>query len=96
LFPSKSWPFTKVDLYHFIPLLDRLDEQLESVIELHGFSADCTIQSIPFDPQTKQLVLCIVRFSRLLLENATNRSLYSSQDASVVWCFISSCFMIPC
>lgn len=40
------------------------------------------VQASKFTPRTKELILAILRFTRLLLENATNRKLYASFDVS--------------
>jgi E3 ubiquitin-protein ligase HUWE1 len=35
----RTWPFPRGDLYHWIPLLDRFDDVLTSVIERYGLNA---------------------------------------------------------
>jgi E3 ubiquitin-protein ligase HUWE1 len=42
------------------------------------------LQVNDFNPQTKNVLLSVLAFERLLLENSTNRKLFNSYDVSVV------------
>ncbi|KAI9741181.1 MAG: hypothetical protein M1834_002894 [Cirrosporium novae-zelandiae] len=107
----KRWPFPRGDLYHWIPLLNRFDQILESFIreyglqtdpqtvpfstlllvkgvpsennleELEGGSSESVIQELGFGIEgDRELVESILSFSKLLLENCGNRSLYNSSE----------------
>ncbi|KFY45111.1 hypothetical protein V494_01149 [Pseudogymnoascus sp. VKM F-4513 (FW-928)] len=95
-FPTR-WPFPRGDLYHWIPLLNRFDSDLETF---------CTTYALNNGPQVKdfgcellqkggatpeqiseaglgpegdrEVIERILHFSRILLENCGNRSIYSS------------------
>jgi E3 ubiquitin-protein ligase HUWE1 len=73
-----EWSLPKADLYHFIPVLNRFDQLLESIIQQHDFTL--TIQRVPFSSETKHLLLSILRFTRFLIENATNRGIFNSHE----------------
>lgn len=42
------------------------------------------VQQNEFTPRTKNVILSILRFTRLLLDNATNRKLYASFDVGSI------------
>lgn len=94
-----EWIFPKADLFHFVNVLNRLDQLLEGIIKRFGIGAplspketapssakeetlstSVSIQKIAFQPATKRLLLSILRFTLLLQENATNRSVYNSYE----------------
>lgn len=79
--PHWHWPRT--DLHYWIKPLNRFDSILEEVCKSYNVTAD-NIQVNEFTPRTKELLLAILRFTRLLLENATNRKLYGSFDVSQI------------
>ncbi|OZJ01676.1 hypothetical protein BZG36_05393, partial [Bifiguratus adelaidae] len=66
----KEWPFPRGDLYHWIGVLNRFDTILETTCNEH----------ITRTTKDKRLVLGVLRFSRFLLENCTNRNQYSSYE----------------
>uniref|UniRef100_V5ED17 UBA domain-containing protein n=1 Tax=Kalmanozyma brasiliensis (strain GHG001) TaxID=1365824 RepID=V5ED17_KALBG len=70
-----EWCWPRGDLYYWTGTLNRFDTILENVCRDYELSK---IQLNEFTPITKRLVVSIVRFSRLLIENCTNRKLYSS------------------
>ncbi|KAJ1800970.1 E3 ubiquitin-protein ligase tom1 [Coemansia sp. RSA 2399] len=75
--PCREWPYVRGDMYHWITVLNRFDDILAEVTEkyeLHG------LQKTEFDPDTQKTLVAILRFSRLLMENCVNRSLYSSVE----------------
>lgn len=60
-------------------MLDRFDDVLANVIQSYELGK---LQTNDFTPKTKELLLGILRVTRLLLENCTSRKLYSSYDVS--------------
>ncbi|KAK6504659.1 hypothetical protein TWF481_006599 [Arthrobotrys musiformis] len=76
-FPS-IWPFPRGDLYHWIALLNRFDEVLEEIVTKYNLKAGP--QVIPFEPGDEALLINIIDFSRLLIEECGNRSLYASSS----------------
>jgi hypothetical protein len=132
-----EWQLPKADLFHFIPVLNRIDKLLNSIILKHFVSCKMEIndeqivssspaagststqfisagrvdadplsstksnqksresadeleenveidlsrlQQTPFAAETKFGILAILNFTRLLLENSTNRSIYNSYE----------------
>ncbi|KAF3313412.1 hypothetical protein TWF173_005921 [Orbilia oligospora] len=76
-FPS-IWPFPRGDLYHWIALLNRFDEVLEELVTKYNLKAGP--QLIPFEAGDEALLIDIIDFSRLLIEECGNRSLYASSS----------------
>ncbi|UTT88591.1 hypothetical protein NDA17_001733 [Ustilago hordei] len=70
-----EWCWPRGDLYYWTGVLNRFDTILEVVCRDYELSS---IQVNHFTPLTKRLVFSILRFSRLLIENCTNRKLYNS------------------
>ncbi|KAH9820843.1 hypothetical protein DFH28DRAFT_1121207 [Melampsora americana] len=96
----EGWQWPRSDLVFWIPVLNRFDSLLESVVkdyELRGpgskkekdvdgkeikedESTRVGVQINDFTPLTKRMTLSILGFVKLLLENCTNRKLFSSYD----------------
>ncbi|KAK6345636.1 hypothetical protein TWF718_007546 [Orbilia javanica] len=76
-FPS-IWPFPRGDLYHWIGLLNRFDEVLEELVTKYNLKAGP--QLIPFETGDESILIDIIDFSRLLIEECGNRSLYASSS----------------
>lgn len=95
-FPTR-WPFPRGDLYHWIPLLNRFDSDLEEFCTLYALNDGpqvkdfgcellkkngATVEQISdagFGPEgDREIIEHILHFSRILLENCGNRSIYSS------------------
>lgn len=96
----EGWQWPRSDLVFWIPVLNRFDTLLESVVksyELRGpgskkekdtdgkelkedESNRIGVQINDFTPLTKRMTLSILGFVKLLLENCTNRKLFSSYD----------------
>ncbi|RPB00949.1 hypothetical protein L873DRAFT_1678406 [Choiromyces venosus 120613-1] len=70
------WPFPRGDLYHWIALLNRFDSILEEQVEKYKLKEGP--QTISWERQDEELVIGILKFSRMLVENCGNRSLYGS------------------
>ncbi|KAJ2769355.1 E3 ubiquitin-protein ligase tom1, partial [Coemansia nantahalensis] len=73
----QEWTFVRGDMYHWIPVLNRFDEILMDICQEYELSS---LQRADFDGSTQRTVVCVLHFSRLLLENCINRNLYSSVD----------------
>jgi hypothetical protein len=67
----------KTDLVHWFPLLNRFDEIMENIISTCRFSP---IQGQHMDKDDHALLLQVLKFTTVLLENSSNRSFYSSCD----------------
>jgi len=72
-----SWKWPRSDLNAWTKVLNKFDAVLEDVIR--DYEVD-KIQINDFTPATKRVVCEILRFERLLLENSTNRKMFSSYD----------------
>ncbi|CAG8500448.1 3553_t:CDS:10 [Paraglomus brasilianum] len=72
-----EWTFPRGDLFHWIGVLNRFDTILEDICNKYNLKK---IQTTEFTPPTKNILLAILKFSRLLWENCTNRNLYSSYE----------------
>lgn len=72
-----QWVWPRGDLYSWVAVLNRLDDILARI---------CTetplrpFQTAPFAPANRTLLLAILHFARLLLENCMNRKLYASYE----------------
>lgn len=75
------WKYPRSDLSNWIPVLDKFDGTLAAIKTSYELSR---LQTNDFTPKDKELVLEVLRFQRLLLENCTNRKLFSSYDVSEV------------
>ncbi|KAK0555366.1 E3 ubiquitin-protein ligase tom1 [Tilletia horrida] len=70
-----EWCWPRGDLHYWIPTLNRFDTILEKIVKDYEIKK---VQTNEFTPLCKKLLLSTLRFSRLLIENCTNRKLYSS------------------
>lgn len=83
-----SWPYPKSDLYHWIPLLNRMDTALEGLVAKYGLAtkAPGSVVAVGADgtwkTDDKAELLAILKLSTFLWENCTNRSLYASYEVS--------------
>ncbi|KAJ2695632.1 E3 ubiquitin-protein ligase tom1 [Coemansia sp. RSA 1285] len=75
--PYREWPFIRGDLYHWITVLNRFDDILAEITEKYELHS---LQKTEFSPDTQKTLVAILRFSRQLMENCVNRSLYSSVE----------------
>ena len=80
-----TWDHPRGDLYNWIPVLDRFDAILEKI----NMESGCAVgaQMKEFDVTSRTLLIAILRATRLLIENCTNRSIYNSYDVFLL-CFI--------
>jgi len=77
LTPIQEWPFARGDLFHWIGVLNRFDSILENICTTYELKK---LQATDFTTGTKKLLKEILRFSRMLMENCTNRNLYSTYE----------------
>ncbi|KAJ2788259.1 E3 ubiquitin-protein ligase tom1 [Coemansia interrupta] len=75
--PLHEWPFVRGDIYHWITVLNRFDDIMSEVCENYQLTS---LQKKTFDADTQKLLVAIVTFSRLLMENCINRNLYNSVE----------------
>jgi E3 ubiquitin-protein ligase HUWE1 len=76
-----TWSYPRSDLHSWIAVLNKLDEIYENIIQEYGLSK---LQNKIFCPSSKRLLLGLLRFQRMLLDNSTNRKLFNSYDVSVL------------
>ncbi|KAF8906522.1 hypothetical protein CPB84DRAFT_1675694 [Gymnopilus junonius] len=72
-----TWKWSRSDLNAWIKVLNKFDSILDGIVREYNVEK---LQLEPFNPETKELLLEILRFERLLLENSTNRKTFSSYD----------------
>lgn len=77
--PDWRWPRT--DLQFWIRVLNRLDDILADICASYHLK-DGHVQLNDFTPKTKELLLAILDFTRILLENATNKRTWNGYDVS--------------
>lgn len=81
-----AWPYPRGEFHDWVTVLDRFDDVLGDIIASYDLAK---LQTNDFTPKTKELLLEVLRVTRLLLENCTSRKLYSSYDVScqrvLVW-----------
>ncbi|KOS13421.1 e3 ubiquitin-protein ligase huwe1 [Malassezia pachydermatis] len=73
----ESWEWPRGDLYTWVPALNRLDTELERICTPDRLEP---VQKTPFVSEDRALLLSILRFTRILLENCMNRKLYASYE----------------
>ncbi|KAF9918729.1 hypothetical protein BX616_006259 [Lobosporangium transversale] len=73
--PEWTWP--RGDLFHWVGVLNRFDEILETLCKRYDMKKP---QSKVMTPGDWRLTIAMLTFSRLLLENCTNRNLYASYE----------------
>lgn len=81
------WPFPRGDLYHWITLLNRFDTLLEEQVQKYKLKEGP--QTTPWEKEDEELVVGILTFSRILVENCGNRSLYGSSGVRFSLSFLS-------
>lgn len=74
------WPIVeeKTDLFHWSDLLNRFDEQLETILArcIPTGKLQCALLTL----EERALILAILGFSRILLETCSSRNIYNSYD----------------
>lgn len=77
---TDHWEWPRTDLQHWIGPLDRFDAILERFTNDYDLSSMEHPQTNEFTPRTRDLILSILSFTKILLENSTNRKIYNSFD----------------
>lgn len=80
---DQGWTWPRTDLQHWIKPLNRLDSILEQIVIDYDLASLDHCQTNQFTPRTKTLLIAILKFEKLLLENSTNRKIYASFDVSL-------------
>ncbi|KAJ1862686.1 E3 ubiquitin-protein ligase tom1, partial [Coemansia sp. RSA 486] len=75
--PYHEWPFVRGDMYHWINVLNRFDDIMAEICEKYNL---VSFQQTDFDSNTQTLLVAMLNFSRLLMENCINRNLYNSVE----------------
>ncbi|KPV73687.1 uncharacterized protein RHOBADRAFT_16819 [Rhodotorula graminis WP1] len=77
---AAGWTWPRTDLQHWIHPLNRFDDILEQVISDYDLATMEHGQTNTFTPRTKELLLAVLCFEKLLLENSTNRKIFNGFD----------------
>ncbi|CAG8786506.1 25958_t:CDS:2, partial [Racocetra persica] len=72
-----DWSYPRGDLFHWIGVLNRFDTMLENICKNYNLKK---LQTSKFSEGARVVLVAILKFSRVLLENCTNRNLYSSYE----------------
>ncbi|KAF0392672.1 E3 ubiquitin-protein ligase HUWE1 [Gigaspora margarita] len=72
-----DWSYPRGDLFHWIGVLNRFDTMLENICKNYNLKK---LQTSKFSEGVRVVLMAILKFSRVLLENCTNRNLYSSYE----------------
>ncbi|KAG0659235.1 hypothetical protein C6P45_001886 [Maudiozyma exigua] len=80
----QEWDRIRDDLYVWIPVLNRIDETLNSIIEKYGYkqkdSKTNAVKLICMDQEDIEKCVTMMEFTCRLLYNTENRYIYSSMD----------------
>lgn len=80
------WRYPRADMNSFLPVTKKFGQILANVREKYGFGAaatgECKLQIESFSSEDRTLVLEILRFFRLLMENSTNRKQFDGYEVS--------------
>ncbi|KAF9173026.1 hypothetical protein BGX20_004283 [Mortierella sp. AD010] len=74
---TPEWIWPRGDLFHWVAVLNRFDDILDTLCKAHDMKK---AQPKEFSEENRRLILAILGFSRMLLENCTNRNLYASYE----------------
>lgn len=73
------WTWPRSDLNSWTKVLNRFDAIFSDIIEKYNIDK---LQLTKFEEGDRTLLLELLRFERMLLENSTNRKLFASYDVS--------------
>ncbi|XP_035214633.1 E3 ubiquitin-protein ligase HUWE1-like [Stegodyphus dumicola] len=76
----KTWNCGKCELYHWIDVLDVFDHILEDSCEKLRENQWCLPCDGPGREKHKQLLLCVLQFTALLIEHSFSRHFYNSME----------------
>lgn len=79
LMKNMTWEKPTGDLFHWIPVLNRFDEILETQISKYGLDEEYPKLQVISDKDQEIIIACL-RFSSLLLENCISTNIYASSD----------------
>lgn len=74
-----EWCWPRGDLHYWIQTLNRFDSILEETCRDYDLHK---LQINEFTPLRKRILVSILKFTRLLIENCTSRKLYASYEVS--------------
>jgi E3 ubiquitin-protein ligase HUWE1 len=74
---TPEWIWPRGDLFHWVAVLNRFDEILDVICKARELKKP---QPSELTGEERQQILAILSFSRMLLENCTNRNLYASYE----------------
>ncbi|GAA6031536.1 hypothetical protein JCM8097_006506 [Rhodosporidiobolus ruineniae] len=77
---THGWQWPRTDLQHWVNPLNRFDDILAQVIADYDLHDTKHCQTNDFTPRTKELVLAVLAFQKVLLENSTNRKIFQGFD----------------
>ncbi|KAG8686219.1 hypothetical protein FRC08_012682, partial [Ceratobasidium sp. 394] len=73
----RMWTWPRSDLNSWTKVLNRFDAILGDMIDKYALNK---LQLVNFEDGDRRLLLEVLRFERMLLENSTNRKLFASYD----------------
>nr|XP_042906094.1 E3 ubiquitin-protein ligase HUWE1 [Parasteatoda tepidariorum] len=76
----KTWNCGKCELYHWIDALDAFDHILEMACNKEKENQWCLPCDDPLNEKQKQLLLCVLQFTALLIEHSFSRHFYNSME----------------
>lgn len=80
------WRYPRADMNAFLPVTKKFGQILANTREKYRFGTsaegDCKLQIETLSSEDKTLVLEILRFFRLLMENSTNRKQFDGYEVS--------------
>lgn len=85
-----AWKWPRSDLNAWVKVLNKFDDLMDQVIREYNVEK---LQIEPFSPAKRDLLVEILRFERLLLENSTNRKTFNSYDVSRPYPFTVQYFL---
>ncbi|KAG7891381.1 hypothetical protein KL906_004721 [Ogataea polymorpha] len=87
---KELWNGLRIDLFHYIPILNRMDELLETHVKKYDLDKEYP-KLLMVDEADERVVCAVLNYTYTLLEHCSNKEIYNS--ASHVFQLISSCSM---
>jgi E3 ubiquitin-protein ligase HUWE1 len=85
--PIRVWHYIRGDMHAWVGVTKQFIRILKGFRDSYGFGAGSSVQFRlqlnPFTPKDKELIIEILRFIRLLMENCTNRKLFEGYEVSL-------------
>jgi hypothetical protein len=79
-FSSSPWIWPKTDLYHWVKVLNRMDFAYDLIVKKYHLP----VQSQSLEKEDIQLLIANLSLTRVLWDNATNRTLYNSYEVPMI------------